>query len=243
MSGPDLRNVTLDALHAEVQRRFHCSLKPNRRIILVGPAGSGKGTQAPKLSEENCWCHLSTGDLLRDEIRQETELGLKVKSIIAAGGLVNDDLVVGIIRNKLKQPVCENGAIFDGFPRTVGQAEALDQMLSQEGKEIDKVVEFQIPDEVLINRITGRRIHQASGRSYHINFNPPKVEGKDDVTGEDLVHRPDDTEESLSKRIESYHSQTKPVLGYYGLKNKLLTIDANRPISTVWADLLSGTKG
>jgi adenylate kinase len=242
MSGVDLRNVPLDALHSEVQRRFHCSLQPNRRIILVGPAGSGKGTQAPRLSEENCWCHLSTGDLLRDEIKRESELGLKVKSIIAAGGLVSDDLVVGIIRNKIKEPVCDNGVIFDGFPRTLKQAEALDQMLSEEGKEIDKVVEFQIPDEVLASRITGRRIHLASGRSYHVTFNPPKVEGVDDATGEPLIHRPDDTEESLFKRLESYHSQTKPILGYYGLKGKLLTIDANRPISNVWADLLSGTK-
>lgn len=242
MSGVDLRNVPLDALHAEVQRRFHCSLKPNRRVILIGPAGSGKGTQAPKLSEENCWCHLSTGDLLRDEIKRESELGLKVKSVIAAGGLVSDDLVIGIIRNKIKEPMCENGVIFDGFPRTLGQAEALDNMLGQEGKAIDKVIEFEIPDEVLVNRITGRRIHMASGRSYNIHFNPPKVENTDDITGEPLVHRPDDNEEALLKRMESYHAQTKPIIGYYGLKGKLLTINANRPIDNVWADLLAGIK-
>jgi adenylate kinase len=241
MSGVDLRNVSLEALTAEVSRRFNCSFKPNRRVILVGPAGSGKGTQAPKLSEENCWCHLSTGDLLRDEIKRESELGLKVKDVIAAGGLVSDGLVVDIIKNKIKEPMCSYGVIFDGFPRTLAQAEALDNMLEGEGKKIDKVVELEIPDQVLVERITGRRIHLASGRSYHVRFNPPKVEGKDDVTGEPLIQRPDDTEESLMKRLDSYHSQTKPILNHYKSKGSLFTIDANRPISSVWQDLLSGT--
>lgn len=240
MSGVDLRNVSLEALTAEVNRRFRCSFKPNRRVILVGPAGSGKGTQAPKLSEENCWCHLSTGDLLRDEIKRESELGLKVKEVIAGGGLVSDDLVINIIKNKIKEPMCSNGVIFDGFPRTLGQAEALDHMLESEGKKIDKVVELDIPDDVLVERITGRRIHVASGRSYHVRFNPPKTEGKDDVTGESLIQRPDDTEESLKKRLESYHSQTKPILGYYQTKGSLFKLDANRPISSVWQDLLNG---
>lgn len=240
MSGVDLRNVSLEALTAEVNRRFRCSFKPNRRVILVGPAGSGKGTQAPKLSEENCWCHLSTGDLLRDEIKRESELGLKVKEVIAGGGLVSDDLVINIIKNKIKEPMCSNGVIFDGFPRTLGQAEALDHMLESEGKKIDKVVELDIPDDVLVERITGRRIHVASGRSYHVRFNPPKAEGKDDVTGESLIQRPDDTEESLKKRLESYHSQTKPILGYYQTKGSLFKLDANRPISSVWQDLLNG---
>ena len=240
MSGVDLRNVSLEALTAEVNRRFRCSFKPNRRVILVGPAGSGKGTQAPKLSEENCWCHLSTGDLLRDEIKRESELGLKVKQVIADGALVSDDLVINIIKKKINEPMCSNGVIFDGFPRTVGQAEALDHMLESEGKKIDRVVELDIPDDLLIERIVGRRIHLNSGRSYHVRFNPPKTEGKDDITGEPLIQRPDDTEESLKKRLESYHSQTKSILGYYQTKGSLFTIDANRPISSVWQDLLNG---
>lgn len=241
MSGADLRNISLEALHAEVKRRFDCSFKPKSRVILIGPAGSGKGTQAPKLSEENCWCHLSTGDLLRDEIKKGTELGIQAKTIIDNGALVSDDIVIGMIQNKLTEPMCSNGVIFDGFPRTIGQAQALDTMLESQGQEIDKVIEFKIPEEVLVERITGRRIHQASGRSYHIKFAPPKVEGIDDVTGESLMHRSDDTEEAFRKRMASYNTSTSTILNHYALKGKLAAIDANREISSVWRDLLNAS--
>lgn len=239
MSEVDLRNIALDALHAEVKRRFDCSFKPKRKIVLAGPPGSGKGTQAPKLSEENCWCHLSTGDLLREEVKKGTELGLEAKKIMDEGGLVSDEIVIGMIKNKLKQPICLNGAIFDGFPRTVNQAKALDEMLEAENQTIDKAIELQIPDEVLVERITGRRIHLGSGRSYHIKFAPPKVEGVDDVTGESLVQRSDDTEELLAKRLSAYHTSTSPILNYYAQKGKLATIDANRVIDVVWNELIN----
>ena len=239
MSGVDLRNISLEALHAEVKRRFECSFKPKHRVILIGPAGSGKGTQAPKLSEENCWCHLSTGDLLREEVKKGTELGRQAKEIMDNGGLVSDDIVVGMIKNKISEPMCSNGVIFDGFPRTLPQAQALDTMLESEGKEIDRVIELQIPDEVLVERITGRRIHQASGRSYHVKFAPPKVDDIDDFTGEPLIQRSDDTEEALLKRMNSYHGSTTSILNYYATKGRLASINANRDIPSVWRDLLN----
>ena len=239
MSGVDLRNISLDALHAEVKRRFECSFKPKSRVILIGPAGSGKGTQAPRLSEENCWCHLSTGDLLREEVKKGTELGIQAKEIMNNGGLVSDEIVIGMIKNKVNEPICSNGVIFDGFPRTAGQAEALDKMLATQGQQIDKVIELQVPDEVLVERITGRRIHQSSGRSYHVKFAQPKVEGVDDITGEPLIQRSDDTEEALAKRLTSYHTTTTTILNYYAQKGKLATIDANRNIGEIWRDLLN----
>ncbi|OMJ90080.1 hypothetical protein SteCoe_7665 [Stentor coeruleus] len=242
MSGVDLRNVSLDALQAEVKRRFECSFKPRSRVVLVGPAGSGKGTQAPRLSDEMCWCHLSTGDLLRDEVKKGSELGREAKKIMDAGGLVSDDIVIGMIKNKISEPMCSNGVIFDGFPRTVNQAKALDNMLASDGKQIDKAIEFDIPDQVLVERITGRRIHLASGRSYHIKFAPPKVEGIDDITGEPLIHRTDDTEEALMKRMNSYHANTGPILDYYKQKGRFAKVDANRNVDDVWNDLKNAAR-
>jgi adenylate kinase len=242
MSTVDLKNVPLEALHAEVQRRFRCSFKPMRQVILVGPAGAGKGTQAPRLSEENCWCHLSTGDLLRDEVKKGSELGLQAKKIMDAGGLVSDDIVIGMIRSKISEPMCSRGVIFDGFPRTEPQARALDEMLEKEGKQINKAVELRIPDEVLVERITGRRIHPGSGRSYHVKFAPPKAEGVDDVTGEPLVQRSDDTEEALKKRLTFYHQHATPIMEYYRSRGKAATINANSPIDKVWTELLANTQ-
>ena len=175
---------------------------------------------------------------MRDEVKKGSELGQRAKEIMEAGGLVSDDIVIGMIKNKLKEPICSHGAIFDGFPRTLSQAHALDSMLESEGQKIDKAIELQIPDEVLIERITGRRVHPASGRSYHVNFAPPKVQGIDDATGEPLVQRSDDTEEVLKKRMNGYYAGTTPILNYYAEKGKLATIDANRNIELVWRDLL-----
>ena len=184
-------------------------------IILVGPAGAGKGTQAPNIRNDLCLCHRATGDMLRAAVDAKTELGLKAKDIMAAGKLVPDDLVIGLIKDQFTLPECARGIILDGFPRTTAQAEALDRMLKENGKSLDKVLEFKVDDKVLVERISGRRIHKASGRSYHTKFNPPKVEGKDDFTGEPLIQRPDDNEHVLKTRLDSYHQETEPILGYY----------------------------
>lgn len=236
---PDLTNVTDDYLFAEVKRRFECSFKPQRRIIVTGPPGAGKGTHAPRLRDENCWCHLSTGDMLREEVKQGTPLGLKAKEAMNAGQLVSDDIVIGMIKERMKMPSCKRGAILDGFPRTIPQAEALDKMLEDEGKPLDKVVAFDIPDDLLVDRIAGRRIHEKSGRTYHVRNNPPKVPDVDDVTGEPLIQRKDDNEAVLRKRLEYYHNYTTPIFGYYGQKGKFTSINANQPITQVWKDLIS----
>jgi adenylate kinase len=234
---PDLKNVENEALFSEVKRRFECSFKPSKRVVLAGPAGSGKGTQAEKLSQENCWCWLSTGDLLREQVAKGTELGLKAKVAMNAGGLVSDDIVIGMIREQVKRPYCSRGVIFDGFPRTKVQAEALDEMLGSESLKIDKAIEFQIPDEVLVGRITGRRAHLPSGRTYHVTFKPPRVPDLDDVTGEPLTQRKDDTEEVLKKRLDQYHSNTNLIFDYYRQKSVYAGINANQSIPKVWEDL------
>lgn len=176
----DLKNVSLDALFAEVQRRAKCQQVPDMNVILVGPPGAGKGTQAPIISEELCICHRATGDLIRDNISRGTPIGHKVKDIIAKGELVSDQIVLDLITSAMAEPECEKGVLLDGFPRTLQQAADLDKMFKSQGKKIDKVIEFKVDDEVLIERIEGRRIHKASGRSYHVKFNPPKVADKDD---------------------------------------------------------------
>ena len=172
-----------------------------KNVILLGPPGCGKGTQGPKIKDKLGISHVATGDLLRQAVKDETEVGKQAKEVMAAGGLVSDDLVIALFKEQLTKPENAKGLLLDGFPRTVAQAEKLDAMLTESGQKINKVIEFRIDDAVLVERIEGRRIHQASGRSYHIKFNPPKVEGKDDVTGEDLMQRPDDNAEALTKRL------------------------------------------
>jgi adenylate kinase len=228
-----LRNFKIEDLLAEVKRRQECSNKPRQNIVLIGPPGSGKGTQAPRIRDELCLCHLATGDMLRDAISQGTELGRKAKEIMDRGELVPDEVVIGLIDDASKQPECERGLLLDGFPRTAVQAEKLDSMLNSRGTKIHKAVEFKVDDDILVERIEGRRVHLASGRSYHVKFNPPKVEGKDDITGEPLIQRKDDNAEVLRKRMQAYHSQTAPILNYYSQRNILNTINAMAPISTV----------
>ena len=200
---------------------------------MIGPPGSGKGTQAPRIKDDLCLCHLATGDMLRDAVAAGTELGRKAKEVMERGELVSDEIVIGLIDESMKLPECERGLLLDGFPRTAVQAEKLDQMLLNKGKKIDRALEFKVNDEILIERIEGRRVHLASGRSYHVKFNPPKVADVDDITGEPLIQRKDDNAEVLKKRMGAYHAQTAPILEYYRSKNILNSLDAMAPIQTV----------
>ncbi|KAG8858499.1 adenylate kinase [Tulasnella sp. 330] len=205
------------------------------RMILVGPPGAGKGTQAPKIKEKYCVCHLATGDMLREQINQKTKLGLEAKKIMDTGGLVSDDIMVNMVKEQLENnKECRDGFILDGFPRTVPQAEKLDAMLASRKETMDHVVELQIADQLLISRITGRLIHPASGRTYHKEFHPPKKAGIDDVTGEPLIQRSDDNVETLRKRLGAFHSQTGPVVDYYKKKGIWTGIDAAQSPNVVW---------
>ena len=183
----NLRNVTLQDLEDELKRRQVCLTKPKMNLIMIGPPGAGKGTQAVSVKDDLCLCHLSTGDLLRDQVSRGTELGKQAKAIIDRGDLVSDEIMVKMIEGEIRQPECERGMLLDGFPRTAVQAEKLDQMLQSQSRKVDRVLEFRVDEEKLLERIEGRRIHVASGRSYHVKFNPPKVEGIDDFTGEPLI--------------------------------------------------------
>ena len=181
------------------------------RVILLGAPGAGKGTQATFIKEKFNIPQISTGDMLRAAVKAGTQLGLEAKSYMDSGGLVPDAVIIGLVSERIKEADCANGFLFDGFPRTIPQAEAM----KAAGVDIDYVVEIDVPDEAIVERMSGRRSHPASGRTYHVKFNPPKVAGKDDVTGEDLVQRDDDKEETVLKRLEVYHSQTKPLVNYY----------------------------
>lgn len=211
--------------------------KEGVRMILIGPPGAGKGTQAPKILErfQNMVCHLATGDLLRQQVSLGTELGKSAKKIMDQGGLVSDEIMINMIKDQLENNrACSKGFILDGFPRTTPQAEKLDQMLEQRHQKLDHVVELQIPDQLLISRITGRLVHPGSGRSYHKEFNPPKKPMTDDLTGEPLVQRSDDNEEALKKRLVSYHKQTTAVTEYYKKHGIWSPIDATQAPGTVW---------
>ena len=181
------------------------------RIILLGAPGAGKGTQATFIKEKFNIPQISTGDMLRAAVKAGTPLGLEAKSFMDSGGLVPDAVIIGLVSERIKDEDCKAGFLFDGFPRTIPQAEAM----KNAGVGIDYVVEIDVPDEAIVERMSGRRSHPASGRTYHIKFNPPKVAGKDDVTGENLVQREDDKEEIVKNRLDVYHSQTKPLVNYY----------------------------
>ena len=182
------------------------------RLILLGPPGAGKGTQANFIKEKFGIPQISTGDMLRAAVKAGTPLGLEAKKIMDAGGLVRDDIIIGLVKDRLKEADCQAGYMFDGFPRTIPQAEAM----KEAGVPIDYVLEIDVPDSEIVARMSGRRVHVASGRTYHIKFNPPKVEGKDDVTGEPLIQRDDDKEETVLKRLDVYHKQTEALVEYYG---------------------------
>lgn len=191
------------------------------RIILLGGPGSGKGTQAQFITEKYGIPQISTGDMLRAAVRAGTALGIEAKKVMDAGGLVSDDIILGLIKERIAQDDCKNGFLLDGFPRTIAQAEGLATM----GVELDNVLEIAVSDEEIIKRMSGRRVHSASGRTYHIMFNPPKTEGVDDVTGEPLIQREDDKEETVRKRLEVYHQQTKPLVDFYSAKATAGTVE------------------
>ena len=181
------------------------------RLILLGAPGAGKGTQAAFICQRYGIPQISTGDMLRAAVKAGTTMGLAAKKVMDSGGLVSDDIIIGLVKERLAQPDCAKGFLFDGFPRTIPQAEAM----KTAGVKLDLVLEIDVPDEAIIERMSGRRVHQPSGRSYHVKFNPPKVAGKDDVTGEDLIQRDDDAEATVRKRLDVYKSQTRPLVDYY----------------------------
>jgi adenylate kinase len=181
------------------------------RLILLGPPGAGKGTQATLICKKFGIPQISTGDMLRAAVKAGTPLGIEAKKVMDSGGLVSDDIIIGLVKERITQPDCANGFLFDGFPRTLPQADAM----KAAGVKLDAVLEIDVPDSAIVERMSGRRSHVASGRTYHVKFNPPKVEGLDDVTGEPLIQRDDDKEETVAKRLSVYQAQTRPLVGYY----------------------------
>ncbi|KKK21396.1 hypothetical protein P175DRAFT_0557610 [Aspergillus ochraceoroseus IBT 24754] len=234
----------LEARIEDLEGRLSSGSKPksvaeHMRLILMGPPGAGKGTQAPKIKEKFCVCHLATGDMLRSQVAKKTELGREAKKIMDQGGLVSDEIMVNMIKSELENNAeCKNGFILDGFPRTVAQAERLDDMLDARKQKLQHAIELQIDDALLVARITGRLVHPASGRSYHKIFNPPKEEMKDDITGEPLIQRSDDNADTLKKRLGTYHAQTAPVCEYYKKTGIWKGIDASQEPGQVWKSLL-----
>jgi adenylate kinase len=211
------------------------------RIILLGAPGAGKGTQAQFLTKKYDIPQISTGDMLRAAIKAGTEMGKLAKAAMDAGQLVTDDIIIGLVKDRIAEDDCKNGYLLDGFPRTLPQADAV----TNAGIDIDAVIEIDVPDEEIVKRMSGRRAHLASGRTYHVIYNPPKVEGKDDKTGEDLVQRDDDKEEVVKDRLKVYHEQTEPLIGYYkeqAAKNpnlKYITVDGTADIADVEKAIVS----
>ena len=210
------------------------------KIILLGAPGAGKGTQAQFIMNKFGIPQISTGDMLRAAIKAGTDLGKQAKTLMDEGKLVPDDLIIALVQERVTQPDCAKGFLLDGFPRTIPQADAL----KTAGIHIDYVLEFDVPDEVIVERMSGRRVHLASGRTYHVVYNPPKVEGKDDITGEDLVIRPDDKRETVLDRLKVYHSATKPLVDYYQAEAKAgntryFCLDGTQKVETISRELNS----
>lgn len=213
------------------------------RLILLGPPGAGKGTQAGAICEKFKIAQISTGDMLRAAVKAGTPLGQEAKKIMDAGGLVSDDIIIGLVKERLKQADCRNGYLLDGFPRTIPQAEAM----KVEGVAIDFVIEIDVPDSEIVVRMSGRRVHPGSGRTYHVAFNPPKVEGRDDLTGEPLIQRDDDKEDTVKKRLEVYRAQTLPLVNYYQAWSaqgdlagpKYVRINGLGPVDSITSTLLN----
>lgn len=212
------------------------------KIILLGPPGAGKGTQANLIKDKFNIPQISTGDMLRAAVKAGTPLGLEAKKVMDAGGLVSDELILGLVKERVNEADCKNGYLLDGFPRTIAQADGMVGL----GIDVEYVVEITVEDSAIISRMSGRRAHLASGRTYHVEFNPPKVEGKDDVTGEDLVQRDDDKEETVRNRLDIYHEQTSPLVEHYtnlakqeGTKIKYVSVNGMQDVNDVTNDILT----
>lgn len=206
-------------------------------LILMGLPGAGKGTQADKIVEKYNIPHISTGDMFRSAIKEGTELGKKAKSFMDKGELVPDEVTIGIVKERLSKPDCENGFLLDGFPRTIAQAEALDSLLHELGIKIDYVLHIDVPEEKLVDRLTGRRICPTCGATYHVEFNPPKVDGKCDHDGSDLIQRDDDKPETVKNRLEVNIKQTEPLLDFYRQKGDLIAVNGDQDIDKVFNDI------
>ena len=203
------------------------------KIFLLGPPGGGKGTQAKFLIDKLGIPQISTGDMLREHVKNETNLGLEAKEYMNSGQLVPDKVILGMMKVRLNEEDCKNGYILDGFPRTIPQAEGLDSLFLELNQSLDSVIVIEVNDDTIVNRMAGRRVHLASGRVYHIQYNPPKVENIDDETREELIIRPDDEESTVRKRLEVYHSETSPLINYYELQNLVYKINGERDIDVV----------
>lgn len=213
------------------------------KILLLGAPGAGKGTQAQFITAALNIPQISTGDMLRAAGKAGTPLGLEAKKIMDAGGLVRDDIIIGLVKERIAEPDCAHGFLFDGFPRTLAQAEAMEKA----GVHLDAVIEIAVPDEVIIERMSGRRVHLPSGRTYHIVYHPPKVSGKDDETGEDLIQRDDDQEETVKKRLQVYHEQTEVLIDFYDHQQgdhapQYIKVDGTQPVETVKTQILAALK-
>ena len=203
------------------------------RILLLGPPGGGKGTQAKFIEEKLSIPQISTGDMLRENMKNRTPLGLDAKPLYEKGELIPDDVILRMMKVRLVQSDCNNGYILDGFPRTIPQAEGLNILLKELNQNLDAVVVIQVDDDIIVERMGGRRVHSASGRVYHLKYNPPLIENKDDETGEDLIIRLDDKEETVRKRLEIYHSNTKPLINFYNLMDIVSYVDGEKNIEDV----------
>ena len=203
------------------------------KILLLGPPGGGKGTQAKFLIDKLGIPQISTGDMLREHVKNETNLGLEAKEYMNSGQLVPDKVILGMMKVRLNEEDCKNGYILDGFPRTIPQAEGLDSLFLELNQSLDSVIVIEVNDDTIVNRMAGRRVHLASGRVYHMQYNPPKVENRDDETGEELIIRPDDEESTVRKRLEVYHSETSPLINYYELQDLVYKINGERDIDVV----------
>ena len=208
------------------------------RILLIGPPGGGKGTQAKKLMSKFHIPQISTGDMLREHVKKMTPLGIEAKRFMDNGELVTDSVILNMMEERLIQKDCENGYILDGFPRTIPQAEGLDKLLNTLNSPLDKALIIDVNDKSIVDRMSGRRVHPPSGRVYHIKFNPPKNEAKDDITGDSLIIRDDDKEETVIKRLEIYHNLTSPLIDYYANKNILVNVDGSLNIDEVYNNIL-----
>lgn len=209
------------------------------KLIMLGAPGAGKGTQAKKIAEKYQIPHISTGDIFRANIKGGTELGMKAKSYMDQGGLVPDDITIGMLLNRIKEADCAGGYVLDGFPRTIPQAESLTKALSEMGESMDYAVDVDVPDENIVSRMAGRRACLACGATYHIVYNPPKQEGVCDVCGEKLVLRDDDKPETVQKRLGVYHEQTQPLIEYYGKAGILVTVDGTKDLNEVFKDIVA----